>query len=408
MPAGDYGFLNTKGAAAKGVACKSYCTSGSFRWYTNQALKFAPAAGITLKNIKIRSQRESYVFSFTKDPADTQITYSNEDKTKAEMITLTATLNSAEPVILQPQGQIRSYYIELEYEGTLAQPKVPVCSATLPYVAADQEITLTAEEGAAIHYTTDGTVPTVDSPVYSAPFKLKNDAIVRAIAVKDGVSSFPFYAEYFSVPAGLEVATFNYNRYKTLTWKDGSKIQESDWSLDSPALPCNCRIDLDGKSFTENGIDVAFAKSEANAITLFRSWTFGNVVELRPNGDLDCTQTYSAAEGNTIERMVVVGSSIATKDKVTPMAVAEGTFTLSPVNFFNGKWEGSSQSVTLKSGTYVDQVYVFYKKDPSSVADLANDNAPVEYFNLQGVRVANPENGIFIRRQGSKVTKVAK
>ena len=37
----------------------------------------------------------------------------------------------------------------------------------------------------------------------------------------------------------------------------------------------------------------------------------------------------------------------------------------------------------------------------------ADENAPVEYFNLQGVRVENPSNGIFIRRQGSEVTKVA-
>ncbi len=35
-----------------------------------------------------------------------------------------------------------------------------------------------------------------------------------------------------------------------------------------------------------------------------------------------------------------------------------------------------------------------------------DENAPVEYFNLQGVRVANPENGLYIRRQGSKVSKV--
>ena len=35
-----------------------------------------------------------------------------------------------------------------------------------------------------------------------------------------------------------------------------------------------------------------------------------------------------------------------------------------------------------------------------------NANAPVEYFNLQGVRVANPENGLYIRRQGSKVEKI--
>ncbi len=36
----------------------------------------------------------------------------------------------------------------------------------------------------------------------------------------------------------------------------------------------------------------------------------------------------------------------------------------------------------------------------------AADNAPAEYFNLQGVRVANPENGLYIRRQGGKATKV--
>lgn len=37
---------------------------------------------------------------------------------------------------------------------------------------------------------------------------------------------------------------------------------------------------------------------------------------------------------------------------------------------------------------------------------LATENAPVEYFNLQGVRVENPANGLYIRRQGSTVTKV--
>lgn len=37
----------------------------------------------------------------------------------------------------------------------------------------------------------------------------------------------------------------------------------------------------------------------------------------------------------------------------------------------------------------------------------AGDNAaPVEYYNLQGVRVDNPANGIFIRRQGSKAQKI--
>lgn len=39
------------------------------------------------------------------------------------------------------------------------------------------------------------------------------------------------------------------------------------------------------------------------------------------------------------------------------------------------------------------------------VADGAEGEA--EYFNLQGIRVANPQGGVFIRRQGAKVAKVA-
>ena len=41
-----------------------------------------------------------------------------------------------------------------------------------------------------------------------------------------------------------------------------------------------------------------------------------------------------------------------------------------------------------------------------TVAADFDENAPVEYYNLQGVRVANPANGIFIKRQGNKVEKV--
>ncbi len=37
---------------------------------------------------------------------------------------------------------------------------------------------------------------------------------------------------------------------------------------------------------------------------------------------------------------------------------------------------------------------------------MVDENAPVEYYNLQGVKVANPENGIFIKKQGAKATKV--
>ena len=37
--------------------------------------------------------------------------------------------------------------------------------------------------------------------------------------------------------------------------------------------------------------------------------------------------------------------------------------------------------------------------------EVNRNDAPVEYFNLQGVRVDNPESGLYIRRQGSNIEK---
>ena len=44
--------------------------------------------------------------------------------------------------------------------------------------------------------------------------------------------------------------------------------------------------------------------------------------------------------------------------------------------------------------------------DLTAIESIEVENAPVEYYNLQGVKVANPENGLFIKKQGAKTTKV--
>lgn len=50
---------------------------------------------------------------------------------------------------------------------------------------------------------------------------------------------------------------------------------------------------------------------------------------------------------------------------------------------------------------------VSYTKESGVENVIANDsNAPVKYYNLQGVEVANPESGLYIRVQGDKATKV--
>lgn len=66
-----------------------------------------------------------------------------------------------------------------------------------------------------------------------------------------------------------------------------------------------------------------------------------------------------------------------------------------------------SGQVWFKNGGKQPCLYIkIYKADSSSISDIVAEDAPIEYFNLQGIRVANPENGLFIKRQGNKVTKV--
>ncbi len=53
-------------------------------------------------------------------------------------------------------------------------------------------------------------------------------------------------------------------------------------------------------------------------------------------------------------------------------------------------------------------VVSLYTDNAAGVDDVlvADPNAPVEYYNLQGIRVAEPSTGVYIRRQGDKVSKV--
>ena len=61
------------------------------------------------------------------------------------------------------------------------------------------------------------------------------------------------------------------------------------------------------------------------------------------------------------------------------------------------------------TGEVVNACTIKTRDIQGGVADMIVDtnDAPVEYFNLQGIRVANPAEGqIYIRRQGTQATKV--
>ena len=50
-------------------------------------------------------------------------------------------------------------------------------------------MSIQAEQGAEIRYTTDGSTPTAESTLYSAAFTLSETSTVKAIAISGGQSS---------------------------------------------------------------------------------------------------------------------------------------------------------------------------------------------------------------------------
>ena len=68
---------------------------------------------------------------------------------------------------------------------TLASPTI---SGNTSFSESTQ-VSISGPDGAEIHYTTDGTVPTAESALYSEAFTLSATTTVKAIAIKDGQSS---------------------------------------------------------------------------------------------------------------------------------------------------------------------------------------------------------------------------
>ena len=64
----------------------------------------------------------------------------------------------------------------------------PTISGNTPFEESTS-VTMSAESGAEIHYTTDGTTPTASSTLYSNAITLSETTTVKAIAVKNGTSS---------------------------------------------------------------------------------------------------------------------------------------------------------------------------------------------------------------------------
>ena len=117
----------------------------------------------------------------------------------------------------------------------------------------------------------------------------------------------------------------------------------------------------------------------------------------------DNTITIASTDECKITAIVFNGSNLTNASITWSAGEINGTTWTAPE-------DGVSELVINKTESgnnpIIYDMNVYYTSSSSIVESVAIENAPVEYFNLQGVRVANPENGLYIRRQGNTVSKV--
>ena len=73
-------------------------------------------------------------------------------------------------------------------QGSSETVEAPVISGETPFDESTQ-VSISGPDGAEIRYTTDGTAPNAQSSLYSEAITLSDTATVKAIAIKNGVSS---------------------------------------------------------------------------------------------------------------------------------------------------------------------------------------------------------------------------
>lgn len=357
----------------------------------------------------------------------------------------------------------RINYIKVEYDGTPNRAPMPTEKNADTYITNEPLQFSCADPSAKIYYTlqSDAIYDNFDESkdagyeLYNgAPIQLDQPTLVAAYTKVEGKpKSGLFYRWYIPGPEGTEHAKFIISDPATM----GLNLKRSQ-----PYKISYLKFNDNGITFiptsnvtTNNSHRVMSTEAYGNFFELRcpkSGATYQNRLVLEPQNATDaiCAVYF---KGSAIKAQLEPSQKYQSATRVDdPAKVDEGGFTTENkvtdkeykfpdnVDFTNEEaanykskilasltgnyligwkqsedYEGDTEGqrvifehIDNTSLSSLSEIHVFYYKgDDSAVRELnADENAPVEYYNLQGIKVSGNQPGLYIRRQGSKTTKV--
>ena len=295
-------------------------------------------------------------------------------------------------------------------DGGVVVPVVetPVFSVAAGAVEKGTEVTIScATEGATIHYTTDGSFVSATSAVYSGTPIVINEAMtIKAIAVKEGMTDSKLAQAAYTIktetPVGPTTGTT-----ATFTFSDPSTLTPA-YTLDQAAddgTTGNKKIDVNDVTFAANGATIVNTGGSTAARLYYQgtsqAWSYRvyktSVTTMTAPAGYKFVSIVFEPQTSTYANQLAAANvfSAGTYDKDTK-TLSFGDAVVTEVTYTAPATTGFS-SIT----------YNFTKSDGVNDIIAEDADAPAVYYNMQGVRVANPAAGnLYIKVQGSKATKV--
>jgi len=330
------------------------------------------------------------------------------------------TVNSA-----QPYG-----YLYKKVEGTITVAR-PAFSVEGGDVAEGTQVKITCStEDADIYYTLDGTEPTETSTKYTEAITITETTTIKAIAVKGTDKS--------------SVASATYTVVKALTLAEANKLANGESFIMGSELTVVYLNDADNRyTYVYDATDGTYSMIYKSGLgvkvgdVIDKGWAgkmtiYSGLPELVPNASVFVKSTGIVPDFEVVEADQIttdlVNQPIVVKgvefDAATPASGKfVGTVGTTSLTFFNkfklASVEAGSYDVTAivniydegltTIGTTIQLYPIKIVKATDGIAEIEAEAAgEAVYYNLQGVRVDNPEGGLFIEVRGNKAVKVVK